>query len=332
MSSSSFSTPSPHNVYAHRLNNSAALCIEIGHYDRAIGSLQRALKLCERRVSESLSSNGDTVAGCCQCSECTLDGCIASSETSSLFFTSDSNNSSIQLASCNPPIPVATAASTSDDATNSPRCTKRRRIQETAKNSNCTSSTISTTPTITSQSYIYKTPIRVQRQGHEMGSTFYMIVLFNLALARQLKAIACLRSQQQQLPSNTKYIMAAKLAAREARLLYELILKYWSTIEQQEQESQQYKTSSDDYYSSIRFRMILSNNLSQLYRLTKDTTQERQCLEDLLSIILVAQARITTQASTANDNDNTNCHGDLLDGFLSNTATLTMRDHSAGAA
>lgn len=159
-----------------------------------------------------------------------------------------------------------------------------------------------------------------------------MIVLFNLALARQLKAIACLRSQQQQLPSNTKYIMAAKLAAREARLLYELILKYWSTIEQQEQESQQYKTSSDDYYSSIRFRMILSNNLSQLYRLTKDTTQERQCLEDLLSIILVAQARITTQASTANDNDNTNCHGDLLDGFLSNTATLTMRDHSAGAA
>uniref|UniRef100_A0A7S4AX83 Uncharacterized protein n=1 Tax=Pseudo-nitzschia australis TaxID=44445 RepID=A0A7S4AX83_9STRA len=330
MSSSSSFTLSPHNIYAHRLNNSAALCIEIGHYERAISSLQRALKLCERQVSESLSSNGDAVAACCQYSECTLDGCIAFSETNSLFFTSNSNSSSIQLASCNPPIPVATHASTSDAPTNSPRCTKRRRIQETANNSNSTSSTVSSSiTTITSQSYIYKTPIRVQRKGHEMGSMFYMIVLFNLALACQLKAIACLRSQQQQLSSNTKYIMAAKTAAREARLLYELILNYWSRIEQQEPR---YKTSSDYYYSSIRFRMILSNNLSQLYRLTKDTTQERECLEDLLSTILVVQTRITTQSSTTDDNKNTNCHGDHLDGFLSNTATLTMRDHSAGVA
>jgi hypothetical protein len=33
------------HLYAQKLNNRAALCIEIGHYDRAIASLAKALRL-----------------------------------------------------------------------------------------------------------------------------------------------------------------------------------------------------------------------------------------------------------------------------------------------
>lgn len=41
----SSSTCQLYHLYAQQLNNSAALCIEIGHYERAISSLKRALLL-----------------------------------------------------------------------------------------------------------------------------------------------------------------------------------------------------------------------------------------------------------------------------------------------
>mmetsp|Transcript_16934 Transcript_16934/g.34850 ORF Transcript_16934/g.34850 Transcript_16934/m.34850 type:complete len:185 (+) Transcript_16934:111-665(+) len=62
--------------FAQKLNNSAALCIEIGHYDRAIFSLTKALRLSRQQSDESLVSG-------CACHQCSLDGCIAYSENSS---------------------------------------------------------------------------------------------------------------------------------------------------------------------------------------------------------------------------------------------------------
>jgi len=41
------------HLYAQKLNNSAAICIDIGLYDRAISSLSKALKLSEQQDEES---------------------------------------------------------------------------------------------------------------------------------------------------------------------------------------------------------------------------------------------------------------------------------------
>ena len=108
-------------LYTQRLNNSAALCIEIGRYDRAISSLEKALQLLKLSVqhradrdttSSSFSSSlalqhrvndkgeeeeeeeeedndeeeafllsSDEDVDYCQCNQCSLDGCIIYSET-----------------------------------------------------------------------------------------------------------------------------------------------------------------------------------------------------------------------------------------------------------
>jgi len=62
------------NLYSQEMNNSAASCIEIGHYSRAIVSLTRALDLYRRQ------ENSRDITPC-NCYRCTLDGCIVHSES-----------------------------------------------------------------------------------------------------------------------------------------------------------------------------------------------------------------------------------------------------------
>ena len=62
-------SPSRANLYAQELNNSAALCIEAGLFDRAIVSLKRALKLYKyQHKTQPITT--------CNFFEYTLEGCI----------------------------------------------------------------------------------------------------------------------------------------------------------------------------------------------------------------------------------------------------------------
>ncbi len=77
-------SPSRANLYAQELNNSAALCIEVGLFDRAIVSLKRALKLYKYQEKTQHVDQ-------CNSYEYTLEGCIIG--TRELKRTSQQNNS-----------------------------------------------------------------------------------------------------------------------------------------------------------------------------------------------------------------------------------------------
>jgi len=58
-----------HLLYAQKLNNNAAMRIEIGDYEGAIQSLKKALQFSQKRSDESLTQ-------ACRCDGCIADGCI----------------------------------------------------------------------------------------------------------------------------------------------------------------------------------------------------------------------------------------------------------------
>ena len=64
------------HVYAQKLNNVASMCLEIGHYDKAIASLGKALRLSEVHMVDQLMDRSQA----CTCSDCSLDGCLTFSE------------------------------------------------------------------------------------------------------------------------------------------------------------------------------------------------------------------------------------------------------------
>ena len=200
------------HLYTQRLNNSAALCIEIGRFDRAIISLEKALQLLKlsklqlhHRTNDNINNDNDkgkeveeeddaaflllSDKDCndyCQCHQCSKDGCIIYSETTSPKISDAhyANNSSLS------------SLNTSD---NSSRTNKKRRVSTM-------SSSTPTTYLIDQQQlhhkrsscsslhgYIYKHPIRITPktilEGHTIDySTMYCIITFNLALANHLPA------------------------------------------------------------------------------------------------------------------------------------------------
>ena len=307
------------NVLSQKLNNSAALCIEVGKYDRAIFSLQRALKLSEKYMK--CSSTKPT-----KVSNCTLDGCIAFSDANSLFSGNSSPRATVR---------EVTEASTST-TTNIARenNNKRRRIEipekerkldsntvlENSKNHSDTNSEDSSNENY----YVFSRPIRVPHQSEDMGSVLFLIILFNLALAHHLKATAMSSS-----PAHSKGMAKA---IEKSLMLYQLVLEYWSKLQLRMQESTNESSQTignkTNHYSSIWFRMILHNNLGQIYNWTQKPTKATECLQDLLSTVMVA-----TDQSILHGKGNLpeNFVRDM-EGFLANTAALTVQERCAEAA
>eukprot|EP00537_Pseudo-nitzschia_pungens_P010098 CAMPEP_0172390966 /NCGR_PEP_ID=MMETSP1061-20121228/7502_1 /TAXON_ID=37318 /ORGANISM="Pseudo-nitzschia pungens, Strain cf. pungens" /LENGTH=345 /DNA_ID=CAMNT_0013121483 /DNA_START=413 /DNA_END=1450 /DNA_ORIENTATION=- len=343
---------STHQDFAQRLNNSAALCMEVGYHDRAIASLQRALKLCEDRFHDSNSVGSEATTATATVANCTLDDCIAFSETSSLASTIQSNISSISSISSNSSNTTTTTTSSEStgpsDDTSSARSTKRRRLDRIPTSSSRNNeSTTSHSP----GTYVYRTPIRIPKQGsgnqqQGLGSVLYLVVVFNLALAHQLKALELGRRLQRSRnscgssPSNNVARLASQ-SVHKSRLLYELLVEYWSKLQHDPEQDNDSPTTataaaaataSNSTTQSLRFRMVLSNNLSRIYRWAGETFKERSCLEDLLSAVLMEQHLLCCSATTMRRSQQYQRHGTVLDGFLSNTATLATDHLSAGAA
>ena len=146
------------------------------------------------------------------------------------------------------------------------RCHQR---QQQYRQQQQSSSAISSNNSFSSTYCIYQQPIHIPHVGHAMGSTLFFIVSFNLALASQLKYIASSTSSSVSTTSITKTIA-----------LYELILKWHTTTNN--------STPEDDVRSdwdgntnhnvitnnisnaSIRFEMMIYNNLSEIYRMYSD--------------------------------------------------------------
>ena len=145
------------------------------------------------------------------------------------------------------------------------RCHQR---QQQYRQQQQSSSAISSNNSFSSTYCIYQQPIHIPHVGHAMGSTLFFIVSFNLALASQLKYIAW----------STSSVSTTSITKTIA--LYELILKWHTTTNN--------STPEDDVRSdwdgntnhnvitnnisnaSIRFEMMIYNNLSEIYRMYSD--------------------------------------------------------------
>jgi hypothetical protein len=280
------------HFYTQRLNNSAALCIEVGCYDRAITSLEKALQLLKlsklqshhranndndndddddkrEKDDEAFLLLSDEGGGddYCQCHQCSMDGCIIYSETTDLKISDAhyANNSSLS--------PLNTSA---DSRTN-----KKRRV----------SSMSSSTPTkciIDQQQlqhnrssrsslhgYIYQRPIRVTPrtilEGHIMDySTMYCIITFNLALANHLSTGCCACCcDNNNVNDNDNNVNNDRVSSSSA------LVSSTSSIMKMNASLQLYEkllktTSSDNTTTNNknneRFNMIINNNLCHIYR------------------------------------------------------------------
>ena len=67
------------SLYARKLNNSAAFCIEVGEYNRAIVSLRRALKIISS-LHRQQANTAAIDASACLCCNCAIESCISYSE------------------------------------------------------------------------------------------------------------------------------------------------------------------------------------------------------------------------------------------------------------
>lgn len=347
---------SPCHLYAQQLNNSAALCIEIGHYSRAIVSLQKALEL-NRSQKKGWKDRGQEV---CKCYQCTLDACISFSETTpseAITALNESTHSNkkrrkVSLSSkkdsafWKPPTSAQHQRAVSqdynivdkDNDTTTKFCknisrSPRPQVDEEFQDDNVVADNHD-------GGYIYRRPIRISREGHAMGMTLYLIITFNLALAHHLKTISCSMDNKDGRSRNVNRTL----------VLYELTYKwqlkllcardkknYVNVLTSKRKEGSflsSPSTPSCTAVTSIRFNMMIRNNLSQIHRLVGNHAKHKRCLEHLLStVMVVTEYKSRTTMNRVLSNNTKDPRHMELDGFLQNTTSLILRQgHCANAA
>jgi len=230
--------------------------------------------------------------------------------------------------------------------------------------------TTSTATTTTDFGFVYRRPLLVNQQCidemHDMGITLSLLILFNLALAHHLKAIASFNTQQVSSSlSNGSFktkkssLKALQQALKLYELAYQLHIDYIqqseesSSVSNNNQQPQELESSisnnnnnnnnnndndndnnsnndnnSDDEYNrsigSLRFTMIISNNLGEIHHAIGNTGKHTLCLQHLLSAIMYV---VDSNLVVLNSNE--------MDGFYSNVAPimgLSNKDICAQAA
>jgi tetratricopeptide (TPR) repeat protein len=264
----------PPHLLAQRQNNRGVAMLVAGRYDEAITTLVKALKLSEANAKWEP----------CNCKLCSLDACLSMSQTGPpLVQSKDSpslinkTNSAIQCAEC----------SADDEATSSD-------YDEAA-------------------GFVYRRPIRVHansiKEGHNMGVVLSLIIIFNLALAHQLSAIAHHRSSSSSSSSSPDKRRLLQKAVQLYELAYQLHLD-----EHQE---------CDDFerVESLRFTMIISNNLGEIHRIVGSKRKHEMCLRHLLQLMMYV---VDSQIGSVDSIE--------LDGFFRNTSQIMLGNNCARAA
>lgn len=315
---STMASPSPSysHLLAQQMNNSAALCIEAGDYAGAIASLKKALEINkDKKHNEKV----------CKCHNCTLDGCIAVSENDTspdAYFSPSSTVADDTRArkriKKTPSIPKTRRETFWKPQHSDSNYTRPKRKQEKEKieeHIDC--------------GYIYQQPIRIGCIGHDMGSTLFLIIIFNLALAHHLEAV---RNGH---PKKKRDKIIDKTLS-----LYELTYKWQLKLlcrdkSDEEMEADPTPAPSCSSVTSIRFNMIIRNNLSQIHRLTKDYSKYKRCLQYLLSTVMVVVEYRSRNYNSQVDSSTPSKDPRImnLDGFLHNTAAIMLEeDHCAHVA
>jgi len=250
----SLPSPAEANVYAQKLNNSAAFCIEVGEYDRAISSLGRALRLSELYKDKEMEDS-------CIDYHCSIDGCISYSEQISASVRRTTEHSSDSRVACSPRI-------------------KKRRLSPASRHSFFKGHLKPQEDSRDEPLSFYRRPIHVtpssMTEDHNMGSTLFLIIVFNLALAHHCVAHAsshCGEDKRRRMIQTTSKI-------------YELVGEWYERYKKHRCDfgyNHQAGQSHPD-----RFGMILHNNSSHVYFLLNDREKYEDSLQQLTSALMLA--------------------------------------------
>ncbi len=311
--------PSCTYLLAQQLNNSAARCIEIGHYARAKSSLKKALEINKKNKKQQTDFKTlGKIAACYQF--VTLDGCIAYSEknrsAASALKTSSNDDG---------PSAKRRRVQTSDDkSANTTTTSEQRDIfwRPPSEDGNCNSTTISRQGV--EDNYIYCQPIRVNFEAGDMGGTLFLVIIFNLALAHHLEALGAHNAERKD------------TIVRKTLSLYELTHKCYLKLLGNDHEESPLSWMTGSSVASFRFNMIIQNNISQLHRLVNDHLKYDRCRQHLLSSVMVVldyNTRVKCGENSSSDNTGSwDPRAMEIEGFLTNTTSLILGDKECAEA
>ena len=140
-----------------------------------------------------------------------------------------------------------------------------------------------------------------------MGRTLFLIITFNLGLAHHLSAItksASLRKitkPSEDISRGSETNNDSTKVIRKALQLYEIADNWHTRIVASRPPTGQDCDTAACGLQSIRFRMILANNLSHIHYMSSNHAEQRVFLEHLLSTVMVA-----VEYQTRNKRDNSN--------------------------
>lgn len=121
------------------------------------------------------------------------------------------------------------------------------------------------------EKYIYRRPLTVSdtciHESHFMGTTLTVMILFNLALAHQLLANS--------IPSTFETIKTKINTLDKSLKLYELCIHAHNDC-----------VCTDT--GSLRLKLLVMNNLSEIHRLAGEPAKHRMCLDYLLRALMFA--------------------------------------------
>lgn len=302
------STPSCSYLHALWLNNSAARHIENGEHERAISFLLKALELNPAATNSSNKKENKKEARSSRLQEsktndyCTLDDCILSSERARSTVPPPTTNQS--LLSCSRSVKTARMLVVQEEDTRPPMVWTRQSIDASPAGNDF------------QDGYIYCQPIRVSNNEDDanIGETLVFIIIFNLALAHHLEA---------RLATAQRRTNECQTIAEKARLLYELAHNGYTNHCNGDPTQEDATTYSDDDVS-IRFILIIQNNLCQLFRLVKNhQTYElfRQHLVSTVMAVIEYNTRVTSRPLPSD-----------MGGFLNNIASLVLGETACAEA
>jgi len=165
---------------------------------------------------------------------------------------------------------------------------------------------------ISSGGYISRRPIKVNAQGHVMGPALYVIIVYNLGLVKHLIAIGSSNNSERE-----KVIQGAVATYNLAHQMQASLLL------QHENSKDSWSTEAAASLRSIRFEMMVLNNMSQLHKLNLCITEHDHCLRRLLSVMMMVVDQ-QVRASSIEGNIAPLWRIEL-DGFLRNSASLILQ-------
>jgi len=315
----------PLHVLAQKLNNRAAALLTGSNYDEGIFLLAEALNLTEQAYHFEIGNEWSSSSSCCSRSSTSSSCCSRSS--SALSSSSSSCSGSCQYCSLESCLTMDYCLNNNVNGFKSESSRSIAALEE-----------------IEGTWFVYNRPILVHEdciEGmHFMGATLSIIILFNLALAHHLKAIASISTMNinMNLSMNTSEINKLLLQALQLyELAYQLRVDIIRYSDQHEQQQQQHPSSNNNNNSinnsqdisdtaSLRLTMIIFNNLGDIHRITGNKRKHILCLQHLLSIIMyIVDSNIysNTYSSTAGEYyDTPNSTKEMMDGFHQNVSAI----------